>query len=100
MQQISVSVASSILEISSEDWDACGIDATGNEHFNPFTTHAFLSSLEESGCSTKVGLRSTKLFLLQNICFFFFFSNYRNLTCRRRGGSHNTLSPETKREMF
>ncbi|XP_078172576.1 acyl-CoA [Carex rostrata] len=53
MQQISVSVASSILEISSEDWDACGIDATGNEHFNPFTTHAFLSSLEESGCSTK-----------------------------------------------
>lgn len=97
MQQISVSVASSILEISSEDWDACGVDATGNEHFNPFTTHAFLSSLEESGCSTKVGLRSIELFLLQNM---FFFSNYHNLTCRRRGGSHNTLSPETKREMF
>ncbi|KAJ3696755.1 hypothetical protein LUZ61_000460 [Rhynchospora tenuis] len=53
-QQISVSVASSILEISSEDWDACAIDVTGSEkHFNPFLTHAFLSSLEETGCSTK-----------------------------------------------
>ncbi|XP_072950519.1 uncharacterized protein [Typha angustifolia] len=52
-QKISLSVVSSILEISSDNWDACAVDATGNQKFNPFLTHAFLSSLEESGCAVK-----------------------------------------------
>lgn len=53
-QKISLSVVTSISEISAEDWDACALDATGPEKFNPFLSHAFLSSLEESGSATKV----------------------------------------------
>ncbi|KAH7670747.1 Peptidogalycan biosysnthesis/recognition protein [Dioscorea alata] len=52
-QKISLSVVTSISEISAEDWDACALDATGPEKFNPFLSHAFLSSLEESGSATK-----------------------------------------------
>ncbi|KAL5555075.1 hypothetical protein UlMin_037311 [Ulmus minor] len=50
---ISLSVLSSISEVSSGDWDACTLDATGPEKYNPFLTHGFLSSLEESGCAVK-----------------------------------------------
>lgn len=49
-----MSVASSILDVPSQDWDACNMDATGPEKFNPFLTHGFLSSLEETGCAVKV----------------------------------------------
>ncbi|KAL5787015.1 hypothetical protein ACOSP7_003964 [Xanthoceras sorbifolium] len=52
-KKIYLSVVSSILEVSSDDWDACAIDATGHENFNPFLTHGFLSSLEESGSAVK-----------------------------------------------
>uniref|UniRef100_A0A1D1YMB3 Protein TolB n=1 Tax=Anthurium amnicola TaxID=1678845 RepID=A0A1D1YMB3_9ARAE len=47
--KISLSVVPSISDISPEDWDACAIDSTGVEKFNPFLAHSFLSSLEESG---------------------------------------------------
>ncbi|KAI4298907.1 hypothetical protein L6164_032420 [Bauhinia variegata] len=50
---ITVSVVSSISEIASSEWDACSLDATGAEKFNPFLTHAFLSSLEDSGSAVK-----------------------------------------------
>ncbi|KAG2704287.1 hypothetical protein I3760_06G177500 [Carya illinoinensis] len=53
-KKISLSVVSSILEVSANDWDACTLDATSPEKYNPFLTHAFLSSLEESGCAVKV----------------------------------------------
>ncbi|XP_027160745.1 uncharacterized protein LOC113761805 [Coffea eugenioides] len=53
VKTISVSVVPSIIEVSSSEWDACCFDATGPEQFNPFTTHGFLSSLEESGCAVK-----------------------------------------------
>ena len=53
-KRISVSVVSSILEVSPNDWDACALDATGPEKYNPFLTHGFLSSLEESNCAVKV----------------------------------------------
>ncbi|XP_019174370.1 PREDICTED: uncharacterized protein LOC109169916 isoform X1 [Ipomoea nil] len=52
-KKILVSVVSSISEVSPEEWDACSLDATGPEQFNPFLTHAFLSSLEESGSAVK-----------------------------------------------
>uniref|UniRef100_A0A7N0U6H5 Acyl-CoA N-acyltransferase n=1 Tax=Kalanchoe fedtschenkoi TaxID=63787 RepID=A0A7N0U6H5_KALFE len=52
-KKILVSVASSILDVASKDWDACALDATGLESFNPFITHGFLSSLEESGSAVK-----------------------------------------------
>ncbi|XP_077224316.1 acyl-CoA isoform X2 [Tasmannia lanceolata] len=52
-QKIFLSVVSSISEISPQDWDACALDASGLEKLNPFVTHAFLSSLEESGCAVK-----------------------------------------------
>ncbi|PKU75114.1 hypothetical protein MA16_Dca021886 [Dendrobium catenatum] len=52
-QQLSVSVVSSLSDISSKDWDACAMDAAGPEKLNPFLTHAFLSSLEESKCAVK-----------------------------------------------
>ncbi|CAA7395286.1 unnamed protein product [Spirodela intermedia] len=48
-RRISLSVAASISDVSSKDWDACAEDSSGLEKFNPFLTHAFLSSLEESG---------------------------------------------------
>ncbi|CAN6584651.1 hypothetical protein C1H46_018367 [Malus baccata] len=52
-KKISVSVISSISEVSSTEWDACALDVTGPEKFNPFLTHAFLSSLEESASAVK-----------------------------------------------
>ncbi|XP_038680727.1 uncharacterized protein LOC119981707 isoform X2 [Tripterygium wilfordii] len=51
--EISLSVASSISEVSPVDWDACNLDSTGPENFNPFLTHGFLLSLEESDCAVK-----------------------------------------------
>uniref|UniRef100_A0A6N2KEU7 Uncharacterized protein n=1 Tax=Salix viminalis TaxID=40686 RepID=A0A6N2KEU7_SALVM len=50
---ISLSIISSISEVSSNEWDACNLDATGPDKFNPFLTHAFLSSLEESRSAVK-----------------------------------------------
>ncbi|XP_030499085.2 uncharacterized protein LOC115714500 [Cannabis sativa] len=50
---LSISVLSSISDVSPGVWDACTVDATGPEKFNPFLTHAFLSSLEESGSAVK-----------------------------------------------
>ncbi|URE34166.1 hypothetical protein MUK42_35271 [Musa troglodytarum] len=52
-REISLSVVSSISDISSNDWDACATDATSPEKFNPFISHAFLSSLEESRSAIK-----------------------------------------------
>ncbi|KAG0494332.1 hypothetical protein HPP92_005326 [Vanilla planifolia] len=51
--EVCVSVLSSISNVPSKDWDACAMDATGPEKLNPFLTHAFLSSLEESNCAVK-----------------------------------------------
>lgn len=53
-EKISLSVVSSISEVSSAEWDACALDATGPEKYNPFLTYAFLSSLEESASAVKV----------------------------------------------
>lgn len=52
-KKISLSVVSSISEISPTDWDACALDATGPEKFNPFLAHGFLLSLEETGCAVQ-----------------------------------------------
>ncbi|KAL5714693.1 hypothetical protein ACHQM5_016619 [Ranunculus cassubicifolius] len=52
-KKVSLSVVSSISEVSEKDWDACAVEATGLEKFNPFLSHGFLSSLEESGSSVK-----------------------------------------------
>ncbi|XAR49307.1 hypothetical protein NMG60_11032468 [Bertholletia excelsa] len=52
-QEVSVSVVSSILEVPSDDWDMCNLDSTGPKRFNPFLSHGFLSSLEESGSAVK-----------------------------------------------
>ncbi|CAK7357195.1 unnamed protein product [Dovyalis caffra] len=53
LKKISLSIISSISEVSSDGWDACSLDATGPDKFNPFLTHDFLSSLEESGSAVK-----------------------------------------------
>jgi uncharacterized protein len=47
---ISLRSLSGLKEISALDWDACA-EATG-EPYNPFTSHAFLLALEESGSAT------------------------------------------------
>lgn len=52
-RKISISVVSSISQVSSEDWDACAIGATGHTKLNPFLTHAFLQSLEDTGCAVQ-----------------------------------------------
>jgi predicted N-acyltransferase len=43
-------VLTSIRDIPSPQWDACAAGQTG--HINPFVSHAFLSSLEDSGSAT------------------------------------------------
>ncbi|XP_059448715.1 uncharacterized protein LOC132179922 isoform X2 [Corylus avellana] len=52
-KKISLSVVSSILDVSPSGWDACNLDATGPAKSNPFLTHGFLSCLEESGSAVK-----------------------------------------------
>lgn len=52
-EKISVSVVSSIAEVSPDNWDSCSLDATGHQQFNPFLSHGFLSSLEESGSAVE-----------------------------------------------
>ncbi|WCJ18674.1 hypothetical protein M5689_001004 [Euphorbia peplus] len=52
-KKISISVISSISEVSPNEWDACCLDATGPEKINPFLSHGFLSSLEDSRCAVK-----------------------------------------------
>lgn len=48
----SVKIAQGLKAVSPAAWDACALGAgTGEDDpFNPFVTHAFLSSLEDSGC--------------------------------------------------
>ncbi|KAG5024116.1 hypothetical protein JHK85_020458 [Glycine max] len=50
---ISVSVVSSISDVASSEWDACALDATGPDNFNPFLSHAFLSTLEHSASAVR-----------------------------------------------
>lgn len=50
---ITISFVSSISQISSTQWDACALDATGHHNYNPFLSHAFLSTLEHSHSAVK-----------------------------------------------
>jgi len=49
--EVEIEVVSSLSQISAADWDACACPeaADGGAPFDPFTTHRFLSALEESG---------------------------------------------------
>ena len=49
--QIEIQVLSSLSQVSAEDWDACACPETadGGRPVDPFTTHRFLSALEDSG---------------------------------------------------
>lgn len=51
---ISLSVVSSISEITPSEWDACALDSSQPQSYNPFLMHGFLSSLEDTGCATRV----------------------------------------------
>ncbi|CAM6083857.1 unnamed protein product [Calypogeia fissa] len=48
LSTITVSVVSSLSLIPEKEWDACASDAAGPDSANPFVSHAFLLSLEES----------------------------------------------------
>lgn len=50
---IKVSVVSSISDIPSSEWDACAVDASGADKFNPFLSHGFLSTLEHSASAVR-----------------------------------------------
>ncbi|XP_010429290.1 PREDICTED: uncharacterized protein LOC104713783 [Camelina sativa] len=50
---ISLSVVTSILEIPPAEWDACALDSSQPERYNPFLSHGFLSSLEETRCAVR-----------------------------------------------
>ncbi|MDP4024234.1 GNAT family N-acetyltransferase [Methylobacterium sp. NEAU 140] len=57
---LTVRALTGLKEIGAAAWDACALSpetlAAGDETFNPFVSHAFLSALEESGCvSRKTG---------------------------------------------
>ena len=46
-----VKISQGLKPIPAEAWDACARStAAGTDPFNPFVSHAFLSSLEDSGC--------------------------------------------------
>jgi len=47
-----VKIAQGLKAVPAADWDACalGPGSGDDDPFNPFVSHAFLSSLEESGC--------------------------------------------------
>ncbi len=48
-----IKAAQSLSAVSAENWDRCanpGRPAGDEDPFNPFVSHAFLSSLEDSGC--------------------------------------------------
>jgi predicted N-acyltransferase len=60
-----VSVVSSISLVSAEAWDLCALEAAGPESVNPFVSHAFLSSLEDS--KSAVAVSSQKPNTLQTI---------------------------------
>ena len=47
-EQIAVRMIRSLTDISAGDWDACA-NPGGDIPFNPFSSHAFLSALEDSG---------------------------------------------------
>lgn len=49
--QIEIQVIGSLSQISQEDWDSCACPETsdGGRPIDPFTTHRFLSALEQSG---------------------------------------------------
>ncbi len=49
--QIEIQVLSSLSQIAPQDWDACACPETtkGGPPDDPFTTHRFLSALEDSG---------------------------------------------------
>ncbi|MGR3761638.1 GNAT family N-acetyltransferase [Roseobacteraceae bacterium NS-SX3] len=49
--QIEIQVLTSLTQIAAEEWDACACPeaADGTRPLDPFTTHRFLSALEESG---------------------------------------------------
>ncbi|WP_298840146.1 GNAT family N-acetyltransferase [uncultured Roseobacter sp.] len=50
-QEVEISVVASLRDISAADWDACACPEArdGARPDDPFTTHRFLSALEESG---------------------------------------------------
>ncbi|KAG2331764.1 hypothetical protein Bca4012_018639 [Brassica carinata] len=50
---LSLSVVSSISEITPSEWDACALDSSQPQSYNPFLMHGFLSSLEDTGCATR-----------------------------------------------
>ena len=47
-----VKIAQGLKAVPAADWDACalGPGSSDDDPFNPFVSHAFLSSLEDSGC--------------------------------------------------
>ena len=47
-EQILIRVESDIAAVSAKDWNHCARSASG-KRYNPFTSHAFLKALEESG---------------------------------------------------
>ncbi|KAA2243946.1 GNAT family N-acetyltransferase [Salinarimonas soli] len=56
MPESLLKVATAIKAVPADQWDACANPArddppAGEETFNPFVSHAFLSSLEEAGCA-------------------------------------------------
>jgi len=52
-ETVRVSVVSSISEVPGREWDACAVDASGPQSFNPFLSHAFLSALEHSASAVR-----------------------------------------------
>ncbi|WP_336486846.1 GNAT family N-acetyltransferase [Methylobacterium nigriterrae] len=55
--ELQVRAVQALSAIGAAEWDACATSpetlAAGDETFNPFVSHAFLSALEESGCVSR-----------------------------------------------
>jgi len=91
---ISLSVVSSIFEIPQAEWDACALDSSQPESYNPFLSYGFLSSLEDTGCAVRVSEAIS--FILQpkeasiDVCLSY-GNFYLQNVIRKQVGCHYTL---------
>lgn len=95
---ISLSVVSSILEIPQAEWDACALDSSQPESYNPFLSYGFLSSLEETGCAVRVS-KTISIERSADVCLSY-GNFYMHMCCRKQVGCHYTLLQRMNLRVF
>ena len=96
---ISLSVVSSISEITPSEWDACALDSSHPQSYNPFLMHGFLSSLEDTGCATRV---RSHIITFSHSFIFWYYKHiiYLFFLPRKQVGCRYTLLQKMNLVMF